>query len=554
MREGKISVRVTLIHTDNILTPWNGAANSMGAMSDSDASPTGPDLDRGLELSALPPGGILVGHHAGESVMLVRSAAGDQVYAVSPRCSHYGGPLNEGVIDGHTVRCPWHHACFDLRTGGAGAAPALNPIPCWRVERRGSRIELGDRVGTPAPSPPPHSPERVVIVGAGAAGNAAAETLRQDGYAGPITLIGAETSTPVDRPNLSKDYLAGTALEEWMPLRDEAFYAERDIELMLGGRVTSIDTAGRRVALADGSTRAYDALLLATGAEPVRLTIPGADAPHVHTLRTLADSRAIIARATARPRARAVVVGASFIGLEVAASLRTRGLDVHVVAPGARPLERVLGPELGDFVRALHEEHGVRFHLGHTLRSIEPAAVVLDDGSRLDADVVVAGIGVRPSIALAEQAGLAIDRGIVVDAMLQTSAPGVYAAGDIARYPDPHTGERWRIEHWVVAERQGQAAARNMVGHAKPYTDVPFFWSQHYDVTIAYVGHAEAWDAIDVAGRIADRSAVVAYRNAGRIAAVATIGRDTESLRAETMFKRGDLAALATLMGSRSRA
>jgi apoptosis-inducing factor 3 len=517
-------------------------------MSESDAPLTGPDLGRGIELSAVPRGGALLGHVDGEPVMIVRSSDSDHVYAIAPKCTHYGGPLNEGLIEGTMVRCPWHHARFDLRTGEAIAAPALHPVACWRVERRGTRIELALSIDTHRPAPPPRSPESVIIIGAGAAGNAAAEMLRREGYAGPITLIGAEQTPPVDRPNLSKDYLAGTAPEEWVPLHDEAFYAAHHIELVLGTRVVSFDPSARTIRLADGTTRSYGALLLATGAEPVRLAVPGSDAPFVHALRSFADSKAIIARATSKGAARVVVVGASFIGLEAAASLRTRGLEVRVVAPGARPLERVLGPELGDFVRALHEEHGVRFDLGHTLRAIEPGVAVLDDGSRLEADLIVAGIGVRPATALAEHAGLEIDGGIVVDSYLETSAPNVFAAGDIARYPDPHTGKRVRIEHWVVAERQGQAAARNIVGRAQPFTEVPFFWSQHYDVPIAYVGHAETWDRIEVAGSIADRNCVVAFRNGGRVDAIATIYRDTESLRAESMFGRNDQAGLETLM------
>ncbi len=509
---------------------------------------TGPDLGNGVELADIPKSGTLLGHAHGEAVLLVRPGAGDEVFAIAPTCTHYGGPLSEGLLEGHRVRCPWHHAQFDVHTGDAVAAPALNPLACWKVEPRGSRVVVAGKLGAAAPAPPPRSPASVVIIGAGAAGNAAAEMLRREGYTGPITMIGAETSVPVDRPNLSKDYLAGTAPEEWVFLRGEAFYAAHRIELVLGTRALAVDTKAHNVQLSDGTRRGYDVLLLATGADPVKLPVPGGDAAHVCYLRSLADSRAIIARATASGAARAVVIGASFIGLEAAASLRTRGLKVCVVGPGARPLERVLGPELGDFVRALHEEHGVHFHLGRTVKAIEAEAVVLDDGSRVKGDLVVVGIGVRPSLALAEQAGLQLDRGVVVNRYLETSAPGVYAAGDIARYVDPRTGKSARIEHWVVAERQGQTVARNMLGRAEPFTAVPFFWSQHYDVPIAYVGRAEAWDHIDVAGSTAERNCVVAYRSGGRIAAVATIYRDTESLKAESLFERDDQAGLEALV------
>jgi len=245
-----------------------------------------------------------------------------------------------------------------------------------------------------------------------------------------------------------------------------------------------------------------------------------------------------------------VVIGASFIGLEVAASLRARNVDVVVVAPEARPLERVLGPELGDFVRALHEEHGVRFRLGRKPARIDAGSVTLDDGSAAVADLVVMGVGVRPRLALAEQAGLRLDKGVMVDATLRTSADGVWAAGDIARFFDPRSGRAIRVEHWAVAERQGQHVARAMLGAPDPHAAVPFFWSQHYDVPINYVGHAEGWDSIEVAGSVAGRSCLVAYRQAGRVQAVASIYRDRESLLVEAAMERGDEAAVEALLRS----
>src|SRR5437773_1653142 len=286
--------------------------------------------------------------------------------------------------------------------------------------------------------------------------------LRRQEYRGSIVMLCNDAAPPVDRPNLSKDYLAGSAPEDWLPLRPDSFYTEAGIEQRLNTDVTSIDTKARNAILAGGETISYDRLLLATGAEPVRLDIPGADQPHVHVLRSLADSRAIIARTKGAQRA--VVVGASFIGLEVAAALRAREIEVHVVAPERRPLERILGPEFGDFVRGIHEEHGVVFHLEDTATEIDGKQVKLKGGATLSADLVVVGVGVRPRLALAEQAGLKVDRGVMVNQYLETSAPGIYAAGDIARWPDPHTGQNLRIEHWVVAERHGQAAARNILG------------------------------------------------------------------------------------------
>ncbi|HEX4439022.1 MAG TPA: FAD-dependent oxidoreductase, partial [Thermoanaerobaculia bacterium] len=499
-------------------------------------APTGPDFAAGVALSEIPDGGLLAGHVGGEAAILYRG--GGDILAIGAKCTHYGGPLAEGLVVGDTIRCPWHHACFSLRTGENLRPPALDPVPAWRVVRDGDRVQVREKLSPPGHrAAPKEAPDPIVIVGAGAAGLVAAKTLRREGYAGRLALIGAEASGPVDRPNLSKDYLAGKAPEEWIPLRPPEFYAENRIELTTGVEAESIDTGARRVSLSDGRTISFGALLLATGAEPVRLDVPGAKLPHVHTLRTLADSRAIVAAAkTAR---RAVVIGSSFIGLETAASLREHGLEVHVASKDSRPLERILGPEVGDLVREIHESHGVVFHFGTSAASIGSDSVTLTDGRVLPADLVVAGIGVRPRTALAEKSGLRVDRGIVVDAFLETSAKGVFAAGDAARYPDPRTGEPIRVEHWVHAERQGQAAARNMMGRREPFRGVPFFWSQHYDAVLNYVGHAEKWDAAEIDGSIAKRDFKVTYRVGGQARAVLTMSRDRESLEAEARMESG---------------
>jgi NADPH-dependent 2,4-dienoyl-CoA reductase/sulfur reductase-like enzyme len=373
-------------------------------------------------------------------------------------------------------------------------------------------------------------PQQVVIVGAGAAGTAAAEMLRRCGYHGRITMIDDDSGSPYDRPNLSKDYLAGNAPEDWIPIRPQGFYAQHKIDCV-HGRVTRVDVASKRLNVDKQGDVSFDALLLATGAEPVRLDTPGVDLPHVHYLRSLDDSRSIID--AAKEAKRAVVVGASFIGLEVAASLRARNVEVHVVAPDKLPLERVLGDYLGRFVQGLHEKKGVVFHLGHTVQRVEHDAVVLDDQSRLDADFVVFGVGVRPRLQLAEQAGIKVDRGVTVNEFLETSVPGVYAAGDIARWPDPHTGDAIRVEHWVVAERQGQTAARNILGARERFNQVPFFWSAHYDVSLNYIGHAQKWERIEVDGDAEKHDVAVRYVNGGRVVALATLFRDEESLKTE---------------------
>ncbi|MCL4636044.1 FAD-dependent oxidoreductase [Burkholderia sp.] len=504
-------------------------------MTGSDAS-SRPDLTQGIALDGLADGAMIEGHVGDAAVLLVRR--GDELFAVGAQCPHYGGPLAEGLLVGDTIRCPWHHAAFCLRTGAMERAPALDGLPCWRVERRDGRAVVVD--ARPAAVPPALKatglPASVVIVGGGAAAIAAAVTLRQEGYPHAITLLSADADPPYDRPNLSKDYLAGTAQADWLPLRAPSFYAEQRIDVRCNTRVTRIDPAQRSVELADGGRVDYGALLLATGAEPNKLNVPGADLPHVCTLRSRADCDVLIAKLkTAR---RCVVVGASFIGLEAAAALRTRGLDVHVVAPDPHPMGRVLGDALGDTIKALHEAHGVVFHLGATPARIGPDSVTLSSGDVLPADVVLVGIGVHPNVELAQDAGLAVERGVTVDRFLQTSAPGIYAAGDIARWPDPLTGQRIRVEHWVVAERQGIVAARNLLGQQRPFDAVPFFWSQHYDLTLRYVGHAEQWDRVEIDGDLGAHDCSIAYWRGNTRLAVVTIARDLDNLKAEAALER----------------
>lgn len=508
----------------------------------------GPDLTSGVPAGEIAEGQTLLGHAGGEAVVVARS--GGKLFAIGARCTHYGGPLHEGLVVDGTIRCPWHHAAFDLANGRMVRPPALRDLPCWSVAERDGMAIVTGKVNPLVAVAESHrdsqsgKPSTVIILGAGAAGTVAAVTLRREGFDGAVTLVDALDATPTDRPNLSKDYLAGNAPEDWLPLFPDSFYEENRIELLLGHRVAEIDTNAREIVFENGSRRRFDALLIATGAEPIRLDLPEAGQP-VHYLRTLADSRTIIERA--KNAKRAVVIGASFIGLEVAASLRTRGLDVTVVAPESIPLERILGAELGRFILGVHGQHGVAFRLGQTVAAITETGVTTSGGEHLPADIVVAGVGVRPNIALAEKAGLATDKGILVNEFLETSVPGIYAAGDVAKWPDPHTGERIRVEHWVVAERQGQCAARNIVRASsltrERFDAIPFFWSAHYDVAIGYVGHAQKWDATDVSGDLASNDGTVKFRAGGRVLATATIFRDRESLESELRMERALLPA-----------
>ncbi|HEX4653236.1 MAG TPA: FAD-dependent oxidoreductase [Candidatus Udaeobacter sp.] len=495
----------------------------------------GPDFEKGCDTDEVQNGGMLLGHAFGEAIVVARQ--GDQLFAIGATCTHYGGPLAKGLMVDCTVRCPWHHARFDLRTGEAIGAPALSDTTCWNIEKRGPRFFVVEKKKKEPARKPKSSPLSVVVVGAAAAGNAAAEMLRREGYDGPITLIGADEFLPYDRPNLSKDYLAGSAQEEWIPLRAADFYREQKIDVMTKTSVVTIDPNTKQVTLSDGRSLAYGALLLATGAEPVPLSIPGDDLPHVCYLRSLSDSRRIIGKA--KNAKRAVVIGASFIGLEVAASLRERKLEVVVVGKRSLPLEKILGRELGNFIREIHEDHGVKFHLGRTPAAIEDRCVQLDDGTFLDCDLVVVGIGVRPNIALAEKAGITTHNGVVVNEFLETNVPGIFAAGDIACWPDPRAG-RMRVEHWVVAERQGQTAARNILGARERFTTPPFFWSNHFDVEIRYVGHGSSQDRAIVSGDLKSKDASVIFRDGEKLTAVASIGRDLENLKAELALERGD--------------
>ncbi|HET7630788.1 MAG TPA: FAD-dependent oxidoreductase [Gemmatimonadaceae bacterium] len=501
-------------------------------MSDQPAALSGPDFALGVPSQTVGEKPML-GHANGEAVLVTR--VDGKVHAVGATCTHYGAPLVEGRVEDGTLRCPWHHACFSLRSGATLRPPALLDLACYTVEERDGQVFVKGKRDMPRPArKPKHSPESVVIVGAGAAGNSAAETLRREGYDGPVTMVDGDPGAPCDRPNLSKDYLAGNAQPEWIPLHGPEFYDEQRITIRRA-TVTAIDPTAHSLALEGGGSIGYGKLVIATGATPIQLPLPN-EGTTVLTLRTLADSDAIIAAAGGARRV--VVLGASFIGLEVAASLLARKLEVHVVAPELHPLARVLGPELGQFLHTLHQERGVHFHLGVAATGFGRNSVTLGDGTSLPADFVVAGVGVRPSTSLAVAAGLTANRGVVVDQFLCTSHPDIYAAGDLARWPDPHSGESIRVEHWVVAQRQGQVAARNVLGAEQRFDAVPFFWSQHYDVAVNYVGHAASWDEIRIDGDPAARDCTAKFMKGRRVAAVATIFRDIESLDTEAEMER----------------
>jgi 3-phenylpropionate/trans-cinnamate dioxygenase ferredoxin reductase subunit len=365
------------------------------------------------------------------------------------------------------------------------------------------------------------SNETHVIVGASLAGAKAAETLRDEGFDGRVVVIGEETDRPYERPPLSKDYLRGEAGRDKVYVHSASFYADRDIELRLGRAAVSLDTASREVELDDGSRIAYDRLLLATGAEPRRLPIPGADLGGVLYLRSVEDSDALRTRLVAGGSV--VVVGSGWIGSEVAASARQKGLDVTVLDPLAVPLERVLGPEVGAIYRDIHTDHGVRMLMGTGVEAFEGERHVervrTSDGGTLDCDFVVVGVGVTPRTRLAAEAGIAVGDGVTVDSLLRTDAEGVFAAGDVASAFHPFYGEHVRVEHWANALNQGPAAARSMLDRGDPYERLPYFFSDQYDVGMEYSGFAREWDRVVFRGNPAAREFVAFWMNGDRVLA-----------------------------------
>jgi 3-phenylpropionate/trans-cinnamate dioxygenase ferredoxin reductase subunit len=360
-----------------------------------------------------------------------------------------------------------------------------------------------------------------VIVGAGLGGAKAAEELRDRGFDGRVVLVGAEAERPYERPPLTKDYLRGESAREQAFVHPEGFYAERDIELLTGTAARAIDPDTSRVVLADGRELAYDRVLLATGAEPRRPAVPGADLDGVHVLRTLGDSDAL--RDRLEPGARAVVVGGGWIGSEVAASARERGAEVTLMDPAALPNERRFGAEVAAFFRDVHVDHGVRFALGERIAAFEGRGAVsgvrTSSGRLLDCDVAVVGIGVTPSVGLARSAGLAVDDGVLVGDDLRTSAPDVFACGDVARAWHPFYRDRLRVEHWATALTQGPAAARAMLDEPTSYDDLPFFFSDQYDVAMEYAGRASGSDEVAVRGDPADGAFLAFWLRDGRVVA-----------------------------------
>ncbi|MFE8585347.1 FAD-dependent oxidoreductase [Sphingomonas sp. NCPPB 2930] len=496
------------------------------------------DLANGIASTDLEEGRILAGVVDGRDVVLVRHRG--RVCALSGICTHLKAPLADGIVADGTIRCPWHHARFDVETGEAVGAPAFAPLDRFTVVEEQGRVRVEGPAprGEAAPAKTGRRIGRVVIVGGGGAGHACAEMLARHGADATVTLLSDEPDAPYDRTFCSKQYLAGKAERDDTALPPPG----EGVTLRTGVAVTRIDRDAGAVVLGDGERVAYDILILATGSAAVLPDFYGANRDDVHVVRGLADADRLIAALAGA--ARAIVIGSSYVGLEVAASLVARGLEVAVVSDADLPLEKTAGPEVGAMIRDLHQSKGVTFHLNRRVARWDGHAATLDDGSRVEGDLLVAGVGATPRTELAEAAGLTLAAkeaggGVQVDGCLRTSDPAIHAIGDIASVPDPRLGHPIRVEHWVVAQRMGQWLARHLMGEGEAeYAEVPFFWSGHYDLSLRYVGHVASTEDRAIDGDVAGRDFVVSFAEEGRERAVLTAGRDVLALEKEHGWER----------------
>ncbi|MHC5775915.1 FAD-dependent oxidoreductase [Nostoc sp.] len=491
----------------------------------------------------------------GETEILLSRIDG-KFYAVGAYCSHYKAPLAEGVLNGHHVVCPWHNAYFDVTTGDQLEPPGLDSLDSYQVRIEGENVIVSvpeETTGLRSPTMAQFNPNidgrTFVILGAGAAGVHAAETLRVAGYQGRIVMITQEDKLPYDRTKLSKDYFIGKTSSEEMPLRSPDFFKEHAIEVLLNHQVEQVQTTNKAIAFTNGDSLTYDALLVATGGKPRQLDIPGADLQNILTLRSFDDADRILA--TIKQKGQAVVIGSSFIGMETASGLSQQGLQVTVISPDSVPFKKTLGEEIGKIFQQVHEENGVSFKLGRKAVQFEGSdkveAVILDNGDRLQADIVIIGVGVQPATDFLK--GIELhpkDRSIVVDEYL-CAGDSIYAAGDIARYPDWRTNESIRVEHWRVAAQHGRIAAYNMAGKAVKFRGLPLFWTMQFKFPLRYIGHAQSWDEIIVDGDLQKQEFIAFYIKKNQVLAVATSHRDTETAAISELMRLNQMPTVEEL-------
>lgn len=472
-----------------------------------------------------------------ESVLLMRRPEG--LVALGDACPHVGCPLHFGRLDGDTITCACHNARFDASSGRMISPPALDDLPTYDVREEDGEVWLGPR-HDPEPAKASGSDDRTVaIVGAGAAGAMTALQLRREGFAGRVIMMTPEEHPPYDRTLLSKFYLGSEMQFEDIALRPDSAYEDLDIEVLTGKSATSVSPEERTVTLDDGSSLAADFVVLATGSRPRPLPVPGADLEGVHLLRVPKDAEHI--RSAARSAQNVVVIGASFIGTEVAAYLADAGAPVTLVAPEEVPFATLFGEEVGRKFAHMHRDAGVTLKLGNGVSRLTGSGSVegveLSDGSMIPADLVVVGIGVEPVVDYLEGSGLVADGAVPVDSHLRTKADGFYAAGDIARIDDGEVSKR--VEHWVVAQRHGQAIARSIAGSLEPLGYAPFFWTRQFETSFGYFGFAPEYDEMRIKGSVADGDFLAGYFVEGRLAAVGTMGRSGEAIRYGQLLDEG---------------
>lgn len=498
----------------------------------------------------VPSGGMKEVKLGGRKILLAN--VNGEIHATAGECPHYGMSLAEGLLCGKRVICPWHKAVFDVTTGTLCEPPALDSLASYRVIVRDGIIFID----VPADSQPiesgtaePRPDGRCfVLAGCGAAAVAAAQNLRTSGYLGRIVMLNPEKEPPYDRTKLSKEFLSAKATPEDLLLRPADFLDQNGIEV-LPVALSKVDVRAHRVELSDGSSLHYDRLLLATGAKPKPVDWPGATLSNVFTLRSQRDAERILDKA--KDAAHIVVVGGSFIAMEAASCFKTQGLSVTVVVAEKRPFAKQLGEQVGSILQTLHENKGVEFELEAEVESLAGSAAVegvrLKSGKMIPADVVVIGTGVTPVTEYAHELSLAEDGGIRVDEKLK-AAEDIYAAGDIAVFPEPYSGAYTRIEHWRVAEQHGRVAAGNMLGSEQPFDAVPYFWTNHFDTRFDYVGHAEAWDEVRLEQDKDDFPTFIAlYFKSGRLVAASACQRDLEIATLHEAFRLRRIPADASL-------
>jgi len=475
----------------------------------------------------------------GKEILLVR--AGHRIYACGAKCTHYGAPLNSGLIADHSITCPWHNSVFNVASGEMILPPALDHLPAYPVKIENGHIFVGSPAISPFPPLTARDPRTFVIIGAGAAGNAAAETLRRQAFAGRIIMITGEPDRPYDRPALSKDFLAGASKPQWLSLRSEKFYDQHQIELLTNSPVTAVDPDAHTVLCKSGEKIHFDRLLLATGGTPRKLDAPGTHLKNFFYLRSLADAKNILS--AAQTAQKIVIIGSGLIGMEAAASLRAQNKEVHIVGRENSPLAHIFGDRVGRFFQHLHEQNGVKFLLAKTVREIvgeeSVQAVVLSDGSRIDANLVIAGLGITPAVDFLKNTNLVENGAVPVDARLQTRIEGIFAAGDIALVPTAPSNKPIRSEHWVVAERQGQHAAHTMLGSPNPYREIPFFWTRQYEISLRYIGCPGEYDRIAYRGSVENGQFLAGFYAANTLTAVLAMRMDKEIIILSEMLKAG---------------